>query len=176
VGSVGRGDVIAELNRLANGGVTYRTDDQVQGSGGAANAWAGTVGLDVVGALNAKAGVTGQNRQDLDGICNQLAGTSGLAAPAALAAIQNPPTMAAPTASQDGVGSMSVAFTPVTATPDVTSYTVTSTPGGLTATGTASPLIVSGTATGTSYTFTVHATNLAGDSPESPASAAVTSL
>lgn len=46
---------------------------------GAANAWAGTTGLDVTGALNVKAGNTSPNLKSLQGVLNQLAGTSGYA-------------------------------------------------------------------------------------------------
>lgn len=75
--------VTAELNRLAYGsGTSYPTE--FEGDAGAANHWAGTTGLEVVGALNAKAGLTGSNMQELDGVCNVLAGTSGLGAPEAL--------------------------------------------------------------------------------------------
>ena len=56
----------------------------------------------------------------------------------------------------------------------ITGYTVTSSPGGLTATGTSSPLVVTGLTNGTAYTFTVVATNAAGNSVASSASAAVT--
>lgn len=52
----------------------------------------------------------------------------------------------------------------------ITGYTVTSSPGGITATGAASPITVSGLTNGTAYTFTVHATNDVGDSAESAAS------
>ena len=52
-------------------------------------------------------------------------------------------------------------------------YTVTSTPEGLTATGATSPLTVLGLTNGTSYTFTVVATNAAGNSVASSASTAV---
>jgi uncharacterized protein (TIGR02145 family) len=56
----------------------------------------------------------------------------------------------------------------------ITGYTVTSSPGGLTATGTSSPLVVTGLTNGTAYTFTVVATNAAGNSVASAAAAAVT--
>lgn len=55
----------------------------------------------------------------------------------------------------------------------ITSYTVTSNPGGLTATGGSSPLTVSGLTNGTSYTFTVTATNAIGTGAASAASNAV---
>jgi hypothetical protein len=47
----------------------------------AANLWAGTTGLDIVGALNQKAGLgtrSPANFRDLMGVANELAGTSGL--------------------------------------------------------------------------------------------------
>ena len=54
---------------------------------GAANAWAGTSGLSLVGALNVKAGNTLPKYRELQGVLNQLAGTSGLGVDAAAAAI-----------------------------------------------------------------------------------------
>jgi hypothetical protein len=64
-----------ELNRLAG---TTGLDEQ-----GAANAWADTTGLATVGALNIKASSsrTRDKFKDINGICNELAGTTGLAAP-----------------------------------------------------------------------------------------------
>jgi hypothetical protein len=56
----------------------------------------------------------------------------------------------------------------------ITGYTVTSSPGSFTATGASSPLVVTGLTNGTAYTFTVVATNAAGSSSASVASAAVT--
>jgi len=56
----------------------------------------------------------------------------------------------------------------------ITSYTVTSSPGGITASGSASPLMVTGLSNGTSYTFTVTATNSAGTGTASAASNSVT--
>jgi hypothetical protein len=58
----------------------------------------------------------------------------------------------------------------------ITSYTVTATPGGATKTTTSAPVKFSGLTAGTSYTFTVLATNAAGDSEESDPSSAVTAL
>lgn len=75
----------AELNRLAGiTDVAQYLDEQ-----GAANVWAGTTGMPTVGALNikAEAGRTRDKFKDLDGICNELASTTGLAAPAALRSI-----------------------------------------------------------------------------------------
>jgi len=56
----------------------------------------------------------------------------------------------------------------------ITQYTVTSSPGGLTATGSASPIVVTGLSNGTAYTFTVTATNATGTGPASAASNSVT--
>ena len=70
------GDTLTySLNRLAGtlvGGVP--TLDTT----GAANVWAGTTGLALVGALNVKALNVMPNYLDLQGVLNQLAGTSGL--------------------------------------------------------------------------------------------------
>lgn len=67
--------LVAELNRLANGGTYPASPSSYLDEAGAANAWAGTVGLETVGALNHKAATSGLA---LDGVCNSLAGTSGL--------------------------------------------------------------------------------------------------
>jgi hypothetical protein len=60
----------------------------------------------------------------------------------------------------------------------ITSYTVTAWTGGsataITATGPSSPIVVTGLTNGTAYTFKVHATNAAGNGPESIASNSVT--
>ena len=78
----------AELNRLANGG-TYPTIQSYVGVAQAANTWAGTTGLDLVGALNTKAGNTHPNWKDLRGVCNQLGSTTDKAAAAALRAVSS---------------------------------------------------------------------------------------
>jgi len=77
-----------ELNRLANGGTypnrTLFLDDQ-----GAANKWAGTSGLGVVGALNKKASASRQPKdyKGLQAVCNELAGTTDKSPVAALRSI-----------------------------------------------------------------------------------------
>jgi len=57
----------------------------------------------------------------------------------------------------------------------VTGYTVTSTPGGITATGSASPITITGLTPATAYTFAVTATNSAGTSIASSSSNQITS-
>jgi uncharacterized protein YhjY with autotransporter beta-barrel domain len=75
-----------------------------------------------------------------------------------------------------GDGQVAVAFTPPASNggANITGYTVTSSPGGLTGAGTASPIVVTGLTNGTAYTFTVTATNSYGTGSASAASAAVT--
>jgi len=78
----------AELNRLANGG-DYPLMTAFKESQGAANAWAGTLGKGIIGALNYKADANRQpnNFKNLNAICNELASTTGLSALAALRTI-----------------------------------------------------------------------------------------
>ena len=75
-----------------------------------------------------------------------------------------------------GVGSAIVSFSAPVGNGGypVILYTVTASPGGSMNTGSASPITVGGLTNGTSYTFTVTATNAAGTGPDSAPSAAVT--
>lgn len=73
-----------ELNRLAGTLVNGVPSRDAQG---AANIWAGTSGLALVGALNVKAGNVLPNYRELQGVLNQLAGTTGLGEDAAATAI-----------------------------------------------------------------------------------------
>lgn len=83
---------------------------------------------------------------------------------------------------QAGDASASVVWTAPTSTGNtaITSYTVTALAGGVpvgitvTVSGTTTGVLVSGLTDGTTYTFTVHATNAIGNSPESLPSAPVT--
>ena len=84
-----------ELNRLANGG-TYRLNPQMVDQALAARQWAAARGVttddtDTVGVLNDIAGLTGSANTHLDfsGVCNYLAGTTGLPAAAALRKISS---------------------------------------------------------------------------------------
>lgn len=56
----------------------------------------------------------------------------------------------------------------------ITGYTVTASPGGLTAAGLASPIVISGLSNGTAYSFTVAARNAVGSGAPSAPSSAVT--
>lgn len=82
--------LVAELNRLANGG-TYPPITSYVDEAKAALAWAARRGVtpyhtDTVGVLNDIAGIPdgSKSRLDYNGICNRLAGTTGLTANAAL--------------------------------------------------------------------------------------------
>ena len=65
------------MNRLA--GTLDVFDVPTLDAQGAANKYAGTIGLGIVGALNIKAGITDPSQfLEIQGILNYLAGTSGL--------------------------------------------------------------------------------------------------
>ena len=85
-----------ELNRLANGGSTYPSYTNYKDQAGAAQAWASaksvTLGkvTDLVGVLNFIGGITARpNMLDVAGICNKIAGTTGLEPAAALRQVAN---------------------------------------------------------------------------------------
>lgn len=89
------------------------------------------------------------------------------------ATVPDPPTAVSAVA---GNAQATVSFTPPLSNGGVpiTMYTVTSSPGNVTATGTVSPINVTGLTNGTAYTFTVAATNKAGTSVPSAPSNSVT--
>ena len=84
-----------ELNRLANGG-TYPAISAYKDQAGAAQAWAAaksvTLGkvTDLVGVINYVGGITNRSQMlDIAGICNKIAGTTGLEPAAALREVAN---------------------------------------------------------------------------------------
>jgi hypothetical protein len=79
------------------------------------------------------------------------------------------------TATAVGV-SASITFTAATTGGTPTTFTATSTPGSLTGTASSSPVTVSGLTDGTSYTFTVRASNSTGSSANSAASNSITAI
>ena len=83
--------LLAEMNRLANGG-TYRTSAEMVDMALAARQWAvarevSTELTDTVGVLNAIAGTSSDNRLDFNGVCNLIADTFQLPAAQALRAV-----------------------------------------------------------------------------------------
>lgn len=82
--------ICGELNRLANGG-TYPSVTSFKSEQGAANAWAGTSGKALLGALNYKADSarTPDNFKGLNAVCNELAGTTGKSTLEALRTIES---------------------------------------------------------------------------------------
>ena len=79
-----------ELNRLANGG-TYPAISAYLDQAGAAQKWAAAKSVslgkvtDLVGVVNYIGGITNKTQMlDIAGICNKIAGTTGLEPAAAL--------------------------------------------------------------------------------------------
>lgn len=153
----GNRDLQGELNRLRNGGTTYPPDHI--GHVGAANQWAGTSGFALVGALNVKAGNSGVTMADLDAVCNQLAGTSGWDATAALQQIPAGNMMSVDqasfetsTAGWSAGANTTVARTTAQAADGVASLSLTAV--GIGVTSATSPNIT-GIVAGQRYTFTL---------------------
>jgi hypothetical protein len=103
-------------------------------------------------------------------------GTGSASAASSSVVPVGPPTSPAVTLVTPGNVQVSVAFSAPSSNggSPVTSYTVTSNPGGIVVAGTASPIIVSGLTNGTPYTFIVTASNALGTSPPSASSAPAT--
>ena len=84
-----------ELNRLANGG-TYPPISAYRDQAAAAQAWAAAKSVtlngvsDLVGVVNYVGGITTRATMlDIAGICNRIAGTTGLEPAAALREVAN---------------------------------------------------------------------------------------
>jgi hypothetical protein len=98
------------------------------------------------------------------------AGTSSASGATNSVATTSPPGTPTIGTATAGNASASVAFTPGITGGLTVTYTATSSPGGLTGSGGSSPVTVSGLTNGTSYTFTVVASNTDGSSSASGAS------
>jgi hypothetical protein len=97
---------------------------------------------------------------------------SGPSNPVTPATVPNAPTNVSATA---GNGQATVSFKlPSNGGSQITRYTATSNPGGITASGAGSPITVTGLTNGTTYTFTVTATNAIGTGNASAPSNRVT--
>jgi predicted RNA-binding protein with TRAM domain len=104
------------------------------------------------------------------------AGDGAPSAPSAAATPRTVPDAPSGVSAEPGDTQALVSFSPPAfdGGAPITSYTVTSSPDGKTVTGAGSPLLVTGLTNGTGYTFTVTATNAAGDGAPSAPSAAAT--
>lgn len=101
-------------------------------------------------------------------------GSASSAANATATTVPQAPTINNATA---GSESATVQFTAnATGGSAITSYTVTSSPGSITASGSSSPITVTGLTANTAYTFTITATNVNGTSTASAASNSITAL
>jgi uncharacterized protein (TIGR02145 family) len=157
-----------------NNGGSAITGYTVTSSPGGITATGTTSPINVTGLTNGTAYTFNVVATNVIG--NSVASAASTAVtPVAPHTVPDPPTAVVATA---GNASASVAFVAPTNNGGsaITGYTVTSSPGGITATGTTSPINVTGLTNGTAYTFTIVATNAIGNSSPSTASSAVTPL
>lgn len=110
---------------------------------------------------------------NVTGMSDSVDPPSALSGPSGPSTVPDSPTSVS---ASGGNGQATVSFTAPTNTggSPILSYTVTSSPDGVSVTGSSSPLLVTGLTNGTPYTFTVVATNSIGNSIDSAASSPVT--
>lgn len=108
-------------------------------------------------------------------VATNAVGDSASSSPSAPVTPRTPPAAPSEVVATAEEGGASVSWSaPADHGAPVTGYTVTASPGGHSATVATASAVVSGLTNGQAYTFTVRATNVAGDSPESAPSAPVT--
>jgi titin len=169
----GIGQAVVNFTPSANNGGMPITAYTVTASPGGASATGPGGGIVVTGLQNG--GTYTFTVVATNALGNSL--TSAPSSPVTLPNVPGLPTAVAATLS--GRAEISVAFAPPAATggTPITGYTVTSSPGGITATGATSPSRVDGLFPEATYTFTVHATNAVGSGAEStPSSSAVAAI
>jgi hypothetical protein len=155
----------------SNGGAAITSYTVISSPGGVTGSGAGSP-ITVTGLTNGTSytfTVTATNSAGT----GPASAASNAVTPAPAASPPGAPKSASATA---GDGQATISFTAPSSDggAPITSYTVTSSPGGVTGSGAGSPITVTGLTNGTSYTFTVTATNSAGTGPASAASNAVT--
>ena len=169
--------------------VDYATANGTASGGTGCNNTYVPVGVPTPGILTFTPGVTTQViRIDLlsCGLANPGSFTFNLSAPVnatitrpttTITIVQNPGRPGAPTHATAVAGHQSAVISFTAPNSDggdpINSYTVTASPGGMKASGSVSPITVTGLTSGTSYTFTVAATNSVGTGPKSKPSNAV---
>ncbi|HEY0964077.1 MAG TPA: fibronectin type III domain-containing protein, partial [Pseudomonadales bacterium] len=124
------------------------------------------------GALTFVTAGTCTIRADEDGTASYLAATQVSQSFTVNAVVPGAPTIGTATAG-DTLATVSFTAPASNGGVAITGYTVTSTPGHITANGTSSPITVAGLTNGTAYTFTVTATNSIGTGSASAASNSV---
>lgn len=170
-------ELLSELNRLANGGTYPPVNTMDEAS--AARAWAERTDIpltttDTVGVLNEIAGLPRDQWLDYSGVCNYIAGTTGLPAAAALRQVAG--DVQTPTPSEPllliatpGNQSVTLNWAPPANSGDapVDNYriSVVDHPEILAQETTSGPFVFGGLANGTPYFFTIEAHNSFGWGP-----------
>ncbi|MCE2771265.1 MAG: fibronectin type III domain-containing protein [Saprospiraceae bacterium] len=172
VATAGNASASVAFTAPASNGGSAITGYTVTSSPGSITATGATSPINVTGLTNGTAYTFTVIATNAVG--NSLASsTSTAVTPVAPITAPGAPTSVVATA---GNASASVAFTAPASNGGsaITGYTITSSPGSITATGATSPINVTGLTNGTAYTFAVIATNAVGNSVASAASTAVT--